>query len=246
MSTTHPSGFCRPCCFLISSLVTAGFLSACAGKAPEQMRLPGEPMTQEQAAAQEREIAKLKLAILEKETQITAVEKKYNEAVQEVVRTKAKLHSLESKAEAASTMAEAEIALNALTSRAAGQKESPELIQATHLLEMSSQEFKKENYGGALYLASQAKGLVHVGQGRLMGREKTPVVRGEVLFATPLPLQVLAKSNVRQGPGEDFEVLFTLEKGALLVAHSHKDDWVRIKDEDGRGGWIYQTLVGRR
>lgn len=204
-------------------------------------------MTREQAAAaQEKEIAKLKLALLEKETQNTEIEKKFNEAVQEVVRTKAKLHSLESKAEAASTMAEAEIALKALITRTAGHKESPELSQAKHLLEMSSQEFNKENYGGALYLASQAKGLVHVGQGRVVGREKGPMVSGEVLFATPLPLQVLAKSNVRQGPGADFEVVFTLEKGILLVGQSYKDDWVRIKDEDGRDGWIYQTLVGRR
>lgn len=246
MFATHPFSVYRPRVVLVLSLIISGLLSACAGKRPHQKVVPDERMTREQVAAQEREIAKLRLAVLEKETQIAELERKYNQAVQEVVRAKAKLRSLESKAEAASTMAEAEIALKILTARAAGQKESPEIIQATHLLEMNSQEFTKENYGGALYLASEAKGLVQVGQGRLMGPEKIPVVSGEVLFAAPLPLQATARSNVRQGPGADFEVLFTLEKGILLIGHSYKDDWVRVKDEDGRSGWIYQTLVGRR
>ncbi|MFQ5988403.1 MAG: SH3 domain-containing protein [Candidatus Methylomirabilales bacterium] len=196
------------------------------------------------SGADERNIAKLKLTLVEKETQIKELQQKYDDTVQEVVRAKAKLHSLESKAEAASTIAEAEIALKAL--RTAGHTDGPEVIQAEHLLQMSAQEFKKHNYGGALYLASQAKGLVNIGRGRLMGGEKIPMVSGEVLFALPLPLQVLAKSNVREGPGLDFEVLFTLEKGTRLFGHSHKDEWVRVKDKNGRDGWIYQTLVGER
>lgn len=248
MSATHPLSVYRPRFLLVLaliSLIISGLVSACAWTTQPQL-VPGEGMTREQAAAREREIAKLRLAMLERETQITALEQKYSEAIQEVVRAKAKLRSLESKAEAASTMAEAEIALKVLTARTAGQPESPEIIQATHLLEMSGHEFTKENYGGALYLASQVKGLVQAGQGRLIGPEKMPVVSGEVLFATPIPLQAMARSNVRQGPGADYEVLFTLEKGIPLTGHSYKDDWVRIKDEDGRGGWIYQTLVGGR
>jgi hypothetical protein len=247
MSVTHPQSAYRSRCLLVFSFVIAVLVAACAGKGSQPELAGDRGATRGQAAgAQESEIAKLKLAVLEKETQIAAFEKKYNEAVQEVVRTKAKLHSLESKAEAASTMAEAEIALKALVAKAAGQKDGPEIIQAGHLLQMSAQEFKDENYGGALYLASQAKGLVHIGQGRLVGREEVPIVSGEVLFALPLPLRVLAKSNVRQGPGLDFEVVFTVEKGALLVGHSYREDWVRVKDENGRGGWMHHALVGGR
>lgn len=237
MSRTHPFKFNRPRLSLGFLLIISGILlSACVGKTPQEA--PEGPA--------ERKIAKLRLDFLEKETQIKELQKKYDEAVQEVVRTKAKLHSLESKAEAASTMAEAEIALKALRARVAGQKEGPQVIQAKHLLDMSAREFKKHNYGGALYLASQAKGLVHMGQGRLVNREKIPMVSGEVLFALPVPLELLAKSNVREGPGLDFEVLFTLKKGTPLLGHSYKDEWVRVKDEDGRGGWIYQTLLGGR
>lgn len=247
MSAVHPFSLYRPRFFLVCSLIIWPILlSACVGKTGQPKVIPGEGVAGEHAAALEKENARLNLGVLEKETQIKELKKKYDEAVQEVVRTKAKLHSLESKAEAASTIAEAEIALKALRARVAGQQDNAEVVQAKHLLEMSTREFKKHNYGGALYLASQAKGLVHIGQKRLMGREKIAMVSGEVLFALPLPLEVLAKSNMRQGPGLDFDVLFTLEKGTPLVGHSYKDDWVRVKDEDGRSGWVYQTLVGGR
>ena len=100
-----------------------------------------------------------------------------DEAIQEVVRAKAKLRSLESKAEAASEMAEAEIAVKALKAQLAGQTRNPELIKAQELLKMSAQEFKKENYGGAVYLTSQAKGHIRAGQIRLEGREKVAPIK---------------------------------------------------------------------
>jgi SH3-like domain-containing protein len=40
--------------------------------------------------------------------------------------------------------------------------------------------------------------------------------------------------------------LFTLEPGASLVAYAYVDQWVRVRDETDRPGWIHQTLVGRR
>lgn len=270
MPTTHPPRVCRLGDLLILALAVAGLLPACAASpaGPELGRAQAM-----QAAARDSELARLKqelrdkeaqlaalakraprgselaqlaLALIEKETLIAALEKKYNEAVQEVVRTKAKLHSLESKAEAASTMAEAEVALKALRAKWVSLKGDPDVGRAGQLLEMSAREFRNENYGGALYLASQAKALVSVGQDRLTDRAQRPIVAGEVPFALPLPLQAAATSNVRQGPGLDAAVAFTVARGAFLVGHSYKGEWVRVEDEAGRAGWIHQTLVGRR
>lgn len=264
MPTTHPPSGHRFRGVLVFSLVIAGSLSACVGKPPQREQAGATPESElaklklalrekeTQVAALEKkhnwesDLARLKLALLEKEAQIAALEDKYNKAIQEVVRTKAKLHSLESKAEAASTMAEAEVALKALLAKAVELKDGPEVVQAGQLLQMSAQEFRNANYGGALYLASQAKGLVSIGQGRLTGRAERPIVSGEVLFALSIPLQASATGNVRQGPGLDSAVLFTVDKGTLLVGHSYKGEWVRVKDDEGRGGWIHQTLVGRR
>ena len=118
-------------------------------------------------ASQESEIAKIRLQVLEKEAESKALEERLNiqqvmldEAIQEVVRAKAKLRSLESKAEAASEMAEAEIAVKALKVTLKDKGEDSEIVKAEQLLKMSVKEFQKENYGGALYLTSQAKGHI--------------------------------------------------------------------------------------
>ena len=201
----------------------------------------------------EDRIAKLQLRLLEKDTQIrelherqASLQKKLDEAIQEVVRTKAKLRSLESRAEAASTMAEAEIALKTLRVQRADQPVDPEPTHAEHLLKMSAREFKNENYGGALYLASQAKSHINIARMRLSGRGQITAVEGEVLFAVPLPLQVNKPSNVREGPGLDFKVITTLKEGTPIIGYSYKGQWVRVQSELGVSGWIFQTLVSGR
>ena len=210
--------------------------------------------------SQEDEIAKSKLRILEKEAQVKALEKRLNsqqimldEAIQEVVRAKAKLRSLETKAEAASDMAEAEIAVKALKVKLAGRSGDPEIAKAEQLLNMSAKEFERENYGGALYLTTQAKSNIKTAEMRLGGR-KMPSdgrkalkpVAGEALFAQPIPLQVLKTSNLRELPDLKSNILATLEKGTPLIGYSYKDQWVRVTMEDGTVGWIFQTLVDGR
>ncbi len=208
----------------------------------------------------EGEIAKSKLRILEKEAQVKALEERLNsqqvmldEAIQEVVRAKAKLRSLETKAEAASDMAEAEIAVKALKVKLAGRGSDPEIAKAEQLLNMGVKEFERENYGGALYLTTQAKGQIKTAEMRLGGRKMPSDVRkelkpvaGEALFAQPIPLQVLKTSNLRELPDLKSNILATLEKGTPLIGYSYKDQWVRVTMEDGTAGWIFQTLVGGR
>ena len=233
---TH-SGLSRSIlCSVCLLVLSAALLSACTGKTPQ-------PATQRPPAPREPEekLAELQLHVLEQETQIRELQKKLEEAMQEVVRAKAKLHSLESKAETASTMAEAEIALKALKARMAGQ--GSEAAQAEQLLKMSAQEFEKKNYGGALYLVNQATGLVKAGEARLQSQGQIPARAGELLFAVPLSLRVLKTSNVREGPGPSFKVLFTLERGIQVVGHSYKGQWVRVEDQQGRAGWVFYGLV---
>src|SRR2546430_17330144 len=95
----------------------------------------------------------------------------------------AKLQTLASRAEAASAMAEAEIALQSLKTAAAPQL-APEIGQAAPLLQQSTAEFDKRNYGGALYLANHAKNGGGGSRGRLAsGVGRAPPARREVLAA---------------------------------------------------------------
>jgi uncharacterized protein YgiM (DUF1202 family) len=154
----------------------------------------------------------------------------------------AKLQSVASRAQAASAMAEAEVALQ--TMKAGVTADPPEATQVTRLVRQSATEFDKANYGGALYLANQAKTVASSYRGRLgVNREGTRP--GETLFAVPIKLKTTSRGNVREGPGTNFPVSFTADPGSSIIGYSYADEWVRISDDGGRTGWIHQTLVAR-
>jgi hypothetical protein len=214
--------------------------------------LPDQPLSKRQASsnALKEENGKLKLLLLEKEMQMKEMEvrqaslqRKLDEAIQEVVRAKARLRGLESRAEAASNMAETEVALKMLKSQRPDKANSPEIIQAEQLLKMSTQEFKTGNYGGALYLASQAKDHIRLSQTQRGEERSIQLLPGEVPFALPLDLRVIKTSNIRKGPGLDYKVIATVAPNSSLRGYSYKGQWVRVEGDNNLRGWIFQTLV---
>ncbi|MEJ2039156.1 MAG: hypothetical protein P8X55_09510, partial [Desulfosarcinaceae bacterium] len=144
--------------------------------------------SQERIRSLEHDIADLKMRILAYEAQIQDLnrradmqQKRLDAAIVEVVRAKAKLRSLESKAEAASTLAEAELAAKSLKSQVpeANSVLTWEITAVEQLLAMSIEEFKAQNYGGALFLANQVKGQVRAAQARLSRSTNGDAVEGE-------------------------------------------------------------------
>jgi uncharacterized coiled-coil protein SlyX len=203
--------------------------------------------------ALEARAARLELKVLEQEAQVDELQTRLDDARREVVRAMAKLQSLATRAEAASGMAEAEIALQSLRGGAGtggggggGGAGPPELTQGTELLQLATGEFDKQNYGGALYLATEAKNAAAAGQGRLASDDQIKPRRGEVPFALPLHLQTTGRTNIREGPGQNFRVAYTLDAGAELTGYSYVDQWVRVSDGTNRPGWVHQGLIERR
>lgn len=191
----------------------------------------------------EQRAARLELRLLERDAQLADVQARLDDARQEVVRAMAKLQTLASRAEAASGMAEAEIARDSL--RVVGPQAGPYITQVSQLLRMSTAEFNNQNYGGALYLANQAKGVAAAGRRLSLSDLGTPR-QGEVAFALPLRLQAVGRGNIRSGPGTGFKVLFIVEPGKPLIAYSYVDVWVRVSVDNDRTGWIAANLVGKR
>jgi hypothetical protein len=152
----------------------------------------------------------------------------------------ARLQTASSRAEAASGMAEAELAIQS-RQRAGGTQANTEVAQAKRLMQQSTDAFNKGNFGGALYLANQAKLIA--APARALGGERS--VRGEVPFASPVTLKLTGKSNVRDGPGPNFRVTFTLAGGSVVTGYSYTEGWIRISDQTGREGWVSRSLVGR-
>lgn len=165
------------------------------------------------------------------------------EAIQEVVRARAKQRSVQSRAQAAAEIAEAEIALERLSEAARGAAVAE---QARKLLASASKEYESENFGGALYLVNQSKnrirlaGLSPAAQ-RVDSGEAS--VADETVFGYPVPLSVTKRSNFREGPGTEFPVLSTIDAGTTLMGHASKGSWIRAQSPDGMAGWIHNSLV---
>ncbi len=201
----------------------------------------------------ENEMAGLNLRILEYEALVQDLQRRsevqqtrLDTAIVEVVRAKAKMRSLESKAEAASTLAEAEIAVKTLKSRGlpAADTFAREIAAVDQLLAMGVSEFKSQNFGGALFLANQTKEQVLVVQRRLDRNTENAAVEGESLLLQPLPLKLLKNTNLRVRPGLDQKIVVTLDQGTRVVGYAFKGDWIRVETRDGIGGWVFQDLVG--
>jgi chromosome segregation ATPase len=200
----------------------------------------------------EEKLADSQVRFLEKDAQVRALEqhvtsqqKMLDDAVVEVVRAKAKLRSLDSRAEAASNMAEAEISVKALKVELGAKEQDPDVLKAEHLLKMSSDEFKNENYGGALYLTNQAKARIEACQMRLRSRKGT-TLDNETQFTRPLALKVLKSSHLKEEPNPKSKTIAKLEKGTRLMAYGHKGEWTRVTCETGRTGWVLQSVLGSR
>ncbi|MGH7313921.1 MAG: SH3 domain-containing protein, partial [Candidatus Rokuibacteriota bacterium] len=114
------------------------------------------------------------------------------------------------------------------------------------LMGMATEEFKKSNYAGTIYLSGRVKALSMGGQSRVSSSQTTARLDGEAGFSLPLPLKALSKSNVREGPALNQKVAFVVEDGGALTGHSQKDLWVRVSRDDGRSGWIFYNRVGLR
>jgi uncharacterized protein YraI len=192
---------------------------------------------------QDKRIARLELQALAKDAQIEDLQAKLEETRAEVVRAMAKLQSGANRAQAASAMAEAEVALQ--TMKSGSQEDPPEAAEITRFVRLAATEFNKANYGGALYLANHAKTLASLYRGRLSAGARENARPGETPFAVPLKLVTTTRGNVRGGPGTGFPIVFAAESGTTLTGFSYADEWIRISDDTGRGGWIFRTLVAR-
>jgi uncharacterized protein YraI len=191
----------------------------------------------------DKRVARLELQVLARDAEVEDLQTKLEDTRAEVVRAMAKLQSVASRAQAASAMAEAEVALQSM--KAGASQDPPEADQVNRLVRQAANAFDKTNYGGALYLANQAKTLALSYRGRIAGSGRESARPGETAFAVPIRLTTTTRGNVRGGPGTSFPIVFSADSGMTMTGYSYADEWIRISDDGGRGGWIFRSLVAR-
>jgi hypothetical protein len=192
-----------------------------------------------------KRVGNLELRLLEKDAQVEDLQSRLDETRTAVRKSRSQVQMATGKAGAASGMAEAEVALRQL--KAIAPPGYSETQKATRLLRQSSDAFDKENYGGAITLAGQAKTVALAATSRLTAGNRVHTVRrGEAPFVVPIRLKVTAPGSVRDEPRSKSAVAFAVNVGAPLTGLSYVEDWIRVVDDRRRTGWINQSAVDRR
>ena len=201
---------------------------------------------------QSQEIIRLRQELATRETELRDLRSSQRdqgrviqESTREVTRAKAKLRRLATQADAASYIAEVEVALAGQRSPPANA--APLLALAQALLDSTAVPFAQADYATAMDRAAQAEQLVAVvadsGAPSSPSRSRAP---SEILLQVTIPLRSAVDTRLRREPQAKAPVVTAVKKDSALLAHAYKGSWMRVETEDGQVGWIPNTELGPR
>jgi hypothetical protein len=166
------------------------------------------------------------------------------ETASEVSRTKSKLHRLATQPEAASKIAEVEVAMDTLKQAMLDESDIPLQSLAQRLLDAATVAYRQKDYSNAMNYAAQSRELIDMTSNS--ARKLQESQHTTVIFKTPIALFTTRADNLRAGPSDHAKVRGLLAKGTSLTAIAYHSDWLRVQTEDGRFGWIQNTQVDVR
>lgn len=213
--------------------------------------LPACPSCDEQV----REIARLQQEIATRDAELRelrstqrdqakSAQETTREVTREVTRAKAKARRLATQADAASYLAEVEVAIAALRRVPGTPAALPAL--ATSYLAAAAEPFARGDYGMAMERASQAEQIVALGSGSASSLQKSARAPGEKVLQVALPLRAVGEASVRRQPQGKAPPVGVVAKDTSLTAFAWKDGWMRVETEDGVAGWVEQGRVAVR
>ena len=169
-----------------------------------------------------------RVALLQRDLELTETE---------IIRTKARLKGIETRAEASSAIAEARI----LTGRLDPKARSVTVALCNENIAKAEQQLSQVNYGAAVFFAMKAQDIAKKAQEATDPARHTAT---EDERPSPQPtFRVKAKSaNIRKGPDVTEEVLGEAPEGSVLEASAVKGDWVKVI-YNGTTGWVSRALL---
>lgn len=207
-----------------------------------------EPLRPKICEQQYQEIARLQQTLAEKDAEIENLHAQKNvqaevltQTTGEVARAEVKLRRLATQADAASHLAEVEVALQGLWAQTHTPHAAAQLVQSQRILDAGGVSFARGDYAAAVELAAQSRELIDM----VTGRKSAAAARGavEVPFQVPVALRTRIDSNLREQPGRAAAVLAVLPEGTPLQALAYRGEWLRVRTTDGRTGWVFGPLL---
>jgi uncharacterized protein YgiM (DUF1202 family) len=244
--------------FLGLSITGCNVLVKPAPPGPDMQMIASEACDKEQCeaerekllaekAAQQQEIERLQKLLGEKDAFIRNQQvrqqdqaKTLQETSSQAAHAQIKLRRLATRPAAASTIAEAEIAMESLKSSPVSDAERLLQTQGQRLLAAAAASYAEDNYAAAMDYAAQAREFIDMVSNGRMRKASDQLF---VSLQTPIPLRAAVNSNLRQKPGLKAAVLGILKKDSPMTAEGYQGDWLQVQTADGRSGWVLNTLV---
>ncbi len=257
-------------CSTLALAATILALAACAGGPPVERGSPRtppaatgqptepagstpnlEPILEEerQALGEERirsiqyeqELLALRRELAVAEERYAALELELESTLEELLRSKSSVRSVQNRALATSRIAEVRVSIQSLEEASEPIAQGP-LDRAIHFLERADAELQASNYNGAAYLAERASDLVRQSRTTTGFRPVTPTEPLTPLMP-PLNLRVTADASVRGGPAMSFDRVDVLSAGQEVLAVAASGDWQHVESEEGLRGWVHSRLL---
>ena len=240
------------------ALLLAAIIAGCATPPPAQppappaepaREPPPPPVVCPTCDEQHREIARLRHDLASKDVEIRELRAQYRDQVKalqessrQAARAAVKLHRLATQTDAASYLAEVEVALQTLRSSPDAGSRSSLFAVAEGMLQSAAAAFERGDYGAAMDRTAQAQQLITMLADHRLRPTSKAQVSAEVPFQVPIPLRVKIDSNLRRQPRGNARVQGVLKSSTALLAYAYKGNWLRVEADDGRSGWLYQAL----
>jgi hypothetical protein len=220
--------------------------SAAAETTAASPRTETEKLRQSLRAA-ESEISRLRVAVTERSSELTALEEanatlelELRSALEELVRSQASVRNVQSRAFAVSRIAEVRVELQSWRKRP-DPALADRLDRASNFLDRADRALAEENVGGAAYLAERASELVR--QVRTIAEIRGGSESELIPIVPPRTLEVLAPANLRKDASAESQRMGSVEVGTRLVAIARRGDWFQVQVEGKEPLWIHRRLV---
>ena len=191
----------------------------------------------------QRRLAALEAELASLEERHMALEREHAATLEEVLRSKASLRGVQSRAFATSRIAEARVQLQSVS-----MSQDPEITdrlrRANELLDRADEALSESNYGGAAYLAERAGELTR--QAKLVGEfrsSETGQSRELIPIVPPRRLEATVTANLRQGPGTDTPRIGLLTKGQKVTAVARLGSWFQVVTSSGEKAWLHRSVA---
>ncbi len=188
--------------------------------------------------SQKQQLLELRLQLAEKDSRNRQLQQSLDQAIQEVVSTKARVRNHYSKAGTVTDLAELKVELESVEDHDLRPVQREWLVRARHYLEMADQALATGNYEGSRYLANRARQAL----GQLKSLQSGDDSHGAA-FPVPVVMETRMTGNVRKKPGLEADILSTLPPGTRVSVTDRRGLWVKIMGPDGKSGWVHFSLL---